>query len=77
MKTPKFAAYECFTEFMKNYDIRDQIYKIKVPTLIIVGEEDKATPVEMSQNLIGRIKGSKLRIIADASLSLNECQKIK
>jgi proline-specific peptidase len=67
MKTPKFAAYECFTEFMKNYDIRDRIYEIKVPTLIIVGEKDTATPVEMSQDLNREIKGSKLQIIPDCN----------
>lgn len=66
MKTPKFAAYECFTEFMKNYDIRDRIYEIKVPTLIIVGEKDTATPVKMSQDLNRGIKGSKLQIIPDS-----------
>jgi 3-oxoadipate enol-lactonase len=66
MKTPKFAAYECFTEFMRNYDIRDRVYKIEVPTLIIVGEKDKATPVEMSQYLNREIKGSKLQIIPDS-----------
>jgi 3-oxoadipate enol-lactonase len=67
MKTPKFAAYECFTEFMKNYDIRDRIYEIKVSTLIIVGEKDTATPVEMSQDLNRGIKGSKLQIIPDCN----------
>ncbi len=40
MKTPKFVAYECSTEIMTNYDIRDKVSKIKVPTLIIVGEKD-------------------------------------
>ena len=66
LKIPKFAAYECFTEFTKNYDIRDRVYKIKVPTLIIVGEKDKATPVEMSQYLNREIEGSKLKIIPDS-----------
>jgi pimeloyl-ACP methyl ester carboxylesterase len=62
-----FLSYECFTEFMKNYDIRDRIYEIKVPTLIIVGEKDTATPVEMSQDLNRGIKGSKLQIIPDCN----------
>jgi pimeloyl-ACP methyl ester carboxylesterase len=66
MKTPKYAAYECFTEFTKNYDIRDRVSKIKVPTLIVVGEKDKATPVEMSQYLNRQIEGSKLRFIPDS-----------
>jgi len=51
---------------MKNYDIRDRIYEIKVPTLIIVGEKDTATPFKMSQDLNRGIKGSKLQIIPDS-----------
>jgi len=66
MRTPKFAAYGCFTEFMKNYDNKDRVSKIKVPTLIVVGEKDKATPVEMSQYLNREIEGSKLQIIPDS-----------
>jgi 3-oxoadipate enol-lactonase len=66
MKTPKFVTYNCVTEFMKNYDIRSQVSKIKVPTLIVVGGKDKATPVEMSQYLNKEIEGSKLQIIPDS-----------
>lgn len=64
MKTPKFAALKCFSEFMRNYDIRDSVCRIQAPTLIIVGEKDNATPVEMSQYLNKEIKGSKLQIIS-------------
>lgn len=66
MKTPKFVVYECFTEFMTNYDIRNRVSKIKVPTLIIIGDKDKATPVEMSQCINREIEGSKLKIINDS-----------
>ncbi|KAF5423288.1 MAG: Pimeloyl-ACP methyl ester carboxylesterase [Candidatus Methanocomedens sp.] len=66
MNTPKFVTYDCATEFMKNYDIRDRISKIKVPTLIVVGEKDKATPVKMSRYLNREIKDSKLKIIPDS-----------
>ncbi len=66
MKTPKFVACECFTEFTKNYDIRNRVSKIKVPTLIIVGEKDKSTPVEMSRYLNKEIEGSKLKVVPDS-----------
>ena len=66
MRTPKFASYECFTEFMKNYDIRERISQIRIPALIVVGSKDEATPVEMSQYLNREIKGSKLQIIPDS-----------
>ena len=65
MKTPKFAAHECFKEFTKNYDIRDRVSEIKVPTLIIVGEKDEVTPAKMSQFLNREIEGSKLQIISN------------
>ncbi len=66
MKVPKSVAYECLKEFTTNYDIRDKVSRIKVPTLIIVGDKDKSTPVEMSQYLNRQIEGSKLKIINDS-----------
>jgi len=66
LRTPKYAAHECSLEFTKNYDSRDRISKIKVPTLIIVGDKDKITPVEMSQHLSRKIEGSKLEIIPNS-----------
>jgi pimeloyl-ACP methyl ester carboxylesterase len=57
---------QCFKEFTRNYDIREKVSQIKVPTLIIVSEKDKATPVEMSRHLNREIKGSKLHIIPDS-----------
>jgi pimeloyl-ACP methyl ester carboxylesterase len=45
MKVPKSVAYECLKEFTNNYDIRDKVSRIKVPTIIIVGDKDKSTPV--------------------------------
>lgn len=66
LKTPKYAAYECCIEFTKNYDIREKVSKIKAPTLIIVGEKDSVTPVEMSQFLNREIKDSKIHIMKNS-----------
>ncbi len=66
LRTPKHAAYECSLEFTKNYDIRDRVSKIKVPTLIIVGDKDNITPVDMSQYLNREIEGSKLQIMPNS-----------
>lgn len=65
LKTPKPIAYECFKEFSK-YDVRDRVSGIKAPTLIIVGEKDKASPVEMSKHLNRAIEGSKMKIIPNS-----------
>lgn len=40
--------------------------QIKVPTLIVVGEEDKATPVDIARKMQEAIKGSKLIVIPAA-----------
>ena len=39
---------------------------IQVPTLIIVGEHDKSTPVAASEDMHARIKNSKLEVIKNA-----------
>jgi pimeloyl-ACP methyl ester carboxylesterase len=54
---------------MKNVlkdEIRDDLSKIKVPTLIIWGKNDKITPVKYAYLIHRRVKNSKLEIIEDA-----------
>ena len=45
------------------YDVSNEIQKINVPTLILVGDKDRKTPVEYSTEIHSRIKGSILRIV--------------
>lgn len=66
LRTPRYAAYECFKAFCMSYDIRDRVSSIKVPTLIIVGDKDSLTPIKISQSLNRQIGGSKLVIIPDS-----------
>jgi 3-oxoadipate enol-lactonase len=47
-------------------DQRDRARSIDVPTLILVGEEDRITPPELSEELAALIPGSKVRRIANA-----------
>jgi 3-oxoadipate enol-lactonase len=44
-------------------DITDRLHEIKVPTLVIVGGLDTATPVEKSRAIQSGIPGSRLEII--------------
>ena len=67
MKMSKYAGYRCFGEFTGHYDIRERISEISVPTLIIVGDKDRATPLGMSQYMNSRITGSELQIMSDCS----------
>ena len=42
-----------------------EIGSIPVPTLVIVGADDAATPVAKSENIAARIQGARLEVIAD------------
>ena len=66
MNMSKYAAYESLKEMTQHYDIRREVSNIEVPTLIIVGEKDKNTPVTLSQYLNKEIKGSILQVIANS-----------
>ena len=48
-------------------DLIDRIAAIKLPTLIVVGEEDQGTPVAASQAIQAKIAGSQLEIIKSAA----------
>ena len=52
---------------IRDLKLTDKIAAIKVPTLIIVGEDDPGTPVAASQVIHGRIKGSELVILKSAA----------
>jgi 3-oxoadipate enol-lactonase len=63
MQVPRYAAYKCWRSLLTNYDIRGQISKIKVPTLIVAGEKDWSIPMKMSRFMNKGIEGSKLEVI--------------
>jgi len=48
-------------------DLTDHIGAIKLPTLVVVGEEDQGTPVAASRVIHEQIKGSELVILKSAS----------
>ena len=47
-------------------DTRELLPKIKVPTLLIWGESDKRSPLNVAQQFHKAINGSRLEIIAHA-----------
>lgn len=49
-----------FSVVHKQYDIRDQLHKIRCPTLVLVGRSDWITPVEYSEFIAEQIPGAKL-----------------
>jgi pimeloyl-ACP methyl ester carboxylesterase len=48
------------------HDMTAAVSRIRVPTLVICGEEDKMTPVAMSQHLKDNIPGARLALISNA-----------
>jgi pimeloyl-ACP methyl ester carboxylesterase len=48
------------------FDMMNEVEKIVLPTLILCGDEDQLTPVNYSQFLHSRIKGSKLEVLPKA-----------
>jgi 3-oxoadipate enol-lactonase len=48
-------------------DLTDKLSAIKIPTLIVVGEEDQGTPVAASRAIHAQIAGSELQIIKSAA----------
>src|SRR2546425_1149204 len=48
-------------------DLTDKLPAIKIPTLIVVGEEDQGTPVAASQAIQAKIAGSELQVLKSAA----------
>jgi len=46
---------------VKNSQIRDSLQRIKIPTLLLWGKEDKMIPIEYAQEFIGSIRNCKFR----------------
>lgn len=49
-----------------DFDVMDRLGEIKLPSWIIVGQDDKLTPVKYSKFLSDAIKGSRMEIVPDA-----------
>jgi 3-oxoadipate enol-lactonase len=60
------AGYIGCAEAIRKLNYLDRISKIKIPTLIMVGEDDPGTPVSASEVMHERITGSKLVVLPSA-----------
>lgn len=60
------AGYIGCAEAVRRLNFLDRISSIKIPTLILVGEDDPGTPVSASTAMHERIAGSKLEILPSA-----------
>jgi 3-oxoadipate enol-lactonase len=53
------SAESCF-----RIDVEEQLGAISVPTLVLIGEEDFKTPINLSQTIAGKIPNAKLHIVS-------------
>jgi len=61
------AGYIGCSEAIKGLNYLDRLSEIKIPTLIIVGEDDPGTPVATSKAMHERIPDSKLVVLPSAA----------
>lgn len=52
---------------IRELSLTDALRKIEVPTLVVVGAEDSATPPEVAERIHERIEGSRMEVIEDAA----------
>jgi 3-oxoadipate enol-lactonase len=74
LATPVSGYIGCI-EAIRRLNYLDQLSRIKIPTLIIVGEDDPGTPVSASEAIHDRISSSKLVILPSARHLSNIEQK--
>jgi len=62
---PQGYAATCLA--IRDMDLRSRIGGIAAPTLVVAGEDDPATPVEMAEEIHARIAGSELTVVPEAA----------
>lgn len=60
------AAYCTGAKAVWLADQRDRAQEIRVPTLVLVGDQDLVTPVELSNELVDLIPDARMQVIKDA-----------
>lgn len=60
------ACYAAACRMLGSFDLRPALEGVMVPTTVVVGELDYATPIEMARTLHRSISGSTLHVLAGA-----------
>ena len=66
VRTTPVAGYCGCCAAIRALDLTDRIAEIRLPTLLVVGEDDPGTPVAAHEVIRDRIEGSQLVVIRDA-----------
>jgi 3-oxoadipate enol-lactonase len=75
LDTPAHGYAACCAA-IRDMDLRELIRGIRVPTLVIVGDKDPATPPAMAEEIQSRIPGARLEVVPDAAHLLNIEQEV-
>lgn len=67
IRTTSVEGYVGCAAAVRGMDLLDRLSALKAPTLIIVGDQDPATPVSAAEQLHDRIAGSELALLESAS----------
>jgi 3-oxoadipate enol-lactonase len=70
LDTPAHGYAGCCAA-IRDMDLRELICGIRLPTLVIVGDKDPATPPPMAEEIQRRIPGAALEVVPDAAHLLN------
>ncbi|ABK18648.1 3-oxoadipate enol-lactonase [Syntrophobacter fumaroxidans] len=65
VRTP-VAGYTGCCRAISRFDLSGELSRVKVPTLIMVGEKDEGTPVSAAETIQRQIEGSELFVIPGA-----------
>lgn len=66
MNTPKQMIYNSLNALANRNETCSKLPELKIPVLILVGEEDEITPPEMAESMHNKINVSQLSIIENA-----------
>jgi 3-oxoadipate enol-lactonase len=70
LETPAHGYAACCAA-IRDMDLRELIRGIRVPTLVIVGDKDPATPPQMAEQIQRRIPGARLEVVPGAAHLVN------
>lgn len=67
LRTTSAEGYAACCDALADFDLRDRLGEIRVPTRVIAGADDPATPVSLGAELAEGIPGADLVVVPDAA----------
>lgn len=65
-ETPLDGYIAC-CQAISNFNVTDRLPEITVPVLVVVGADDRSTPVDMAANIHGQVAGAELVVLSNAA----------